>query len=262
MLFFIDESWQVTQDNKYKVGVLSAVQIKSHDFNECSKQIRGIKIKHLGPKAGYVELKGTQNLRPYLFSLEAKGVSSNELNLIRDIFVYMKTLGIQLFASIVFAQQDLDLACANVKQLERPFFYLFERIDLFMKENQPGLMAKIIFDDRGVQNNKKISASISNFFHKSLAGQSFDSIIKVPFFGISTENVGIQIADIVAYVLGNRFTGKRKQMEFFKKAKEIEFKSRTLFKIFEESNKLYPRLGFKVIKEKETGNLYGPGRTE
>lgn len=262
MLFFIDESWQVTQDNKHKVGVLSAVQIKSHDFNECSKYIRDLKIKHLGPKAGYLEPKGVQNLRPYLFSLEAKGVPSNELNLIRDIFVYMKALGMQLFASIVFAQQDLDLSCANVKQLERPFYYLFERIDLFMKENHPGLMAKIIFDDRGIQNNKKISASVSNFFHKSSAGQSFNNIIKVPFFGISTENVGIQIADIVAYVLGNRFTGKRKQMEFFKKAKEIEFKSRALFKMFEKSEKLYSRLGFKVIKEKETGNLYGPERTE
>ena len=31
MLFFIDESWQSTKDEKYKVGVLAAVQIKSHD---------------------------------------------------------------------------------------------------------------------------------------------------------------------------------------------------------------------------------------
>jgi hypothetical protein len=61
----------------------------------------------------------------------------------------------------------------------------------------------------------------------------------------------------VAHILGNRFTGGREQVEFFKKAKELEFKSRTLFKINE---KMYPRYGFKVIKKKETGDLFGPGR--
>lgn len=258
MLFFIDESWQSTQSRQYKIGVLSAVQIKSHNFNECSQRIHDLKVKNLGPRAGYIELKGRQNLRRYLFSLEVKGVRSKELDLIRDIFDYMKTLGMQLFASVVFEQEELDLACADINQLERPFFYLFERIDLFMKENYPGLMAKIIFDDRGIRSNKKISASISNFFHKCSVGQSFDNIIKVPFFGISTENVGIQIADIVAHILGNRFTGNRKQIEFFRKVKELEFKSRELFKV---GGRLYPRYGFKVIKEKEAGDLFSSGRT-
>lgn len=209
MLFFIDESWRSTGNDKYKVGVLATVQIKSHDFNECSQQIHELKIKHLGPRAGYIELKGRQILRQYLFSLEAKGIPSKELHLVKDIFNYMKTLGMQLFASIVFKQEELDLACANVNQLEKPFFYLFERMDLFMKENHPGLMAKMIFDDRGIQTNKKISASVSNFFHKCSVGQSFNNIIKVPLFGISTENVGIQIADIIAHILGNRFTGNK-----------------------------------------------------
>lgn len=258
MLFFIDESWQSTFDSQHKAGVLAAVQIKSHDFNEFSQQIHDLKIKHLGPRAGYIELKGGRNLRHYLFHLESKGIPSMELNLVRDIFSYMKTKGTQLFASIVFEEQELDLACANVNQLERPFFYLFERIDLFMKENHPGLMAKIIFDDRGIQDNKKISASISNFFHKCSIGQTFDSIIKVPFFGISTENIGIQIADLVAYILGSRFTGDREQLEFFKKAKELEFKSRGLIGM---EGKLYPRLGFKVIKKKEAGDLFSSGRT-
>lgn len=191
MLFFIDESWQSTHDNKYKIGVLSALQIKSHDFNECSKQIYNLKVKHLGNRAGDIEIKGREILRNYLFELEARGIESKELNLARDILAYAQTLGIKLFASIVFSKEEVDLACANVNQLERPFFFLFERIDLFMKENYPGLMAKLIFDDRGIQFNKKISKSVSNFFHKSSVGQLFDTVIKVPFFAISAENAGI-----------------------------------------------------------------------
>jgi hypothetical protein len=258
MLFFIDESWQLTHDGKYKAGVLSALQIKSHDFNECSKQIYNFKIKYLSWRAGEIEIKGKDIFRNYLFGLESKGIQSKELNLARGILNYMQTMGVRLFASIVFSKEELDLSCANVNQLERPFFFLFERIDLFMKENYPGLMAKLIFDDRGIQFNKKISKSVSNFFHKSSIGQQFNTIIKVPLFAISTENVGIQMADVVAHILGARFTGDKKQMEFFKKIKNLEFISRTLFDI---NGAMLPMRGFKVIKEKEAGDLFSLGKT-
>lgn len=259
MLFFLDESWQVTHNGKYKVGILAAVQIKSHDYNECSRQLYTLKTKHLGIPAGNKEIKGDGIFRKYLFALETKGIVSRELNLARDIFAYMKTSGMVCFASVVFAQKEIDLACANAAQLERPFFFLFERIDLFMKENHPGLKAKLVFDDRGIQTNKAISKSVSNFFHKSQAGQAFDSIIKVPLFAISTESVGIQLADMIAYILGARFTGVKQKIEFFRRAKEIEYKSRKLFSIDGEQ---YPLNGFKVIKEKEAGDLFDSGRTK
>ncbi len=258
MLFFIDESWQSTQDGKYKVGILSAVQIKSHDFNECSKQVFLMKTKNLGISGGNLELKGVQSFRPYIFRLEKKGVVSRELNVVRDVLAYMDSMGMKLFASVVFEERELDLACANVNQLERPFFYLFERVDLFMKENHPGLMAKIIFDDRGIQANKKISASVGNFFHKCSAGQAFDSIIKVPFFGISTENVGIQLADLIAHVLGKRFTGNKEIIPFFRQLKKMEFKSGNL--VIKIGGKCHPQYGFKVIKKKEAGDLFDSGR--
>ena len=177
MLFYIDESWQTTKDAKHKVGILAAVQIKNHDFNACSQQFYSFKCKHLSIPAGDREIKGNSIFRSYVFDLESKGIVSKELNLARDVFSYMKTIDVRCFASIVFAEQEIDLACANVNQLERPFFFLFERIDLFMKENHPGLMVKLIFDDRGVQINGAISKSISNFFHKSHAGRTFDSVI-------------------------------------------------------------------------------------
>jgi hypothetical protein len=259
MLFFIDESWQSTYDNKYKVGVLSAIQIKSHDFNECSTHIYGLKIKHLGIQASDTEIKGKELLKNYLFKLEAKGIESKGLNLVREILSYMKSLGIQAFASIVFSTQEIDLACADVYQLERPFRFLFERIDMFMKETYPGFMAKIIFDDRGLQFNTKLSKSISNFFHKSGEGQSYDTIIKVPFFAISSENIGVQMADIGAHILGSRFTGDKKKAEFFRKLKELEFISRTLIDV---NGLMLPVRGFKVIKEKEAGDLFSPGRTK
>jgi hypothetical protein len=84
-----------------------------------------------------------------------------------------------------------------------------------VKENYPGPMAKLIFDDRGIQFNKKLSKSVSNFFHKSSIGQQFNTIIKVPLFAISTENIGIQRADMVAHILGARFKGDKKTNRIF-----------------------------------------------
>lgn len=257
MLFFIDESWQSTKDEKYKVGVLAAVQIKSHDFNKCSQEIYQLKKTQLGHQAGNLELKGRNVLRHYLFRLESTGVRVKELDLVRALLSYMKALGTAAFASVVFSKQELDLACADPNHLERPFFFLFERIQIFMKENHPGLIAKLVFDDRGSQTNQRISSAVSNFFHRSSTGQSFERILKVPLFAISKENVGIQVADLIAHILGSRFTGSRTEYEFFKMVKTMEFKSRQTTR---GGSRELPWLGFKVIKdkEKEAGDLATP----
>lgn len=246
MLFFIDESWQSSLNKKHKVGVLSAMQINSRDFNECSKQIYRLKSAFLGVNSG--EIKGKDLFKNFYFKLEARCIKSNGLELARNIFGYMETLGVRYFASIVFSEKEIDLACENVDQLERPYYFLFERIDQFMKDNCPDLMAKLIFDDRGVESNKKTSKSLINFFHKCKVGQSFDSIIKVPLFAISSENVGIQMADVGAYVLGKRFTGDKKSIEFFTKVKALQFINKT--PVVEINGKKLPLKGFKVIREK------------
>lgn len=157
------------------------------------------------------------------------------------------------FASIVFDKQELNLNCADEDHLERPFFFLFERINQFMNENHPELIAKLIFDDRGLETNQRISKAVSNFFHKSRTGQSFDKILKVPFFAISNENVGIQLADISAYILGRSFTGDGKLRKYHGLIKDMQFKSREEFT--GPDGKKYPHYGFKVIKPKEAGGL-------
>jgi hypothetical protein len=246
MLFFIDESWQLASNGVDRIGVLSVTPIKSQDFNECSKHIHSLKLNRLGYERASKEIKGKEFLSNYHFDeLESKGIASNMLNLIRDVLDHMRVLGVCFFASIVSSPKEIDLACANVNQLERPFYFLFERIDLFMKEKYPDRKATLIFDDRGLKTNEKISKSVSNFLHKSRTGQSFDNIIKAPFFAISSENIGIQIADVAAYILGAEYTGNKKKIEFYKKIKELEFHSTTLFDI---NGKMQPRLGFKVIK--------------
>ena len=115
-----------------------------------------------------------------------------------------------------------------------------------MQENYSDLAATLIFDDRGITQNEKISSSVSNFFHLSHIGKSFDRINKVPLFGISSENVGIQIADMIGYLIGRRETGDEKIVgEFWKQVKQIEYKSKTKV---DAGGKKFDIFGFKVAR--------------
>ncbi|MBI3313747.1 MAG: DUF3800 domain-containing protein [Candidatus Omnitrophica bacterium] len=254
MLFFLDESWQTSNDEKRQAGVLSAISIKSHDFNKCSTDIFNIKVKHIGYDAAKLELKGRGILKPYFFKqLQEKGIESVQLNLAEAILKYTASMKAATFASIVYDKQELNLSCAEEDRLERPFFFLFERINQFMNENHPELIAKLIFDDRGLETNQRISKAVSNFFHKSRTGQSFDKILKVPFFAMSNDNVGIQLADISAYILGRVFTGDGKLKKYHLLIKSMEFKSRE--ELTAPDGKKHRLFGFKIIKNKEAGGL-------
>ena len=143
MLIFIDESWQSSQEKPQgKVCVLSAMAIRSTDFNEYSRQIWNFKVKHLGSKCGDIEIKGKEIFKRALFRLEWKGIRSHQLDLARNILQYTESHGAKAFASIVLDQNEIDLSCANDKLLERPFFFLFERINLYMQEYYPDFNGK------------------------------------------------------------------------------------------------------------------------
>lgn len=252
MLFFIDESWQHTTDKRYRVGILSAIPLNSKDYNDISVEVFNLRRRRLGPRRANEELKGYRIFKKYFFRMEKKGITNNHLNLARDVFSLCDNRRIKIFASVTHSKKEVDLACANAEQLERPFFFLFERINQFMNEYFPDLIAKIIFDDRGRNINQRISKSVSNFFHKSQVGRSFDRILKAPFFAISSENVGIQIADLVGHIIGRRFTGDRiETAEFFRRAKTMQYESRELVGISPNEKPMILR-GIKVIRERST----------
>jgi len=225
--------------------------------------MRGLKAKHLGWEASDLELKGGRLFSRFYFRLEKKGVRSTQLDFARDVLSYCERIRIQAFASIIFDKMELDLACANANQLDRPFFYLFERINQFMVERHPDKVAKIVFDDRGFQTNEKVSKSVSNFFHKSSRGKQFEHILKIPFFGISNDNNGIQLADIFGHAIGRMFTGDKDIREFYDRIKKMEFISQAPLLDFDgkvlkdEKGQNLVQRGFRAVRERG-GNSEGP----
>ena len=227
MLFFIDESWQSTKSKRFSVGVLAAVAIPEEVFNEFSINSYVLKRKCFGQAADDYEFKGSALFSRACFKLEKHGKSCINLNLAREFMGLWSQNRFKVFASVIFAKDEIPLECSNENNLERPFFFLFERLDKYMRETAPQETGKLIFDDRSYGTNEKVSRAISNFFHKSYVGRSFDTILKAPLFTISSQNIGAQTADLAAYIIGRRFTGDKVMIpEFFQRVKAMEFESK------------------------------------
>lgn len=85
-----------------------------------------------------------------------------------------------------------------------------------MKKYREDEMASLVFDDRDYGINRKNSEAITNFFQRSAKGLSMDSIVKTPFFAISqSQNVGLQLADLVTTIIGLRFASSRQIEPYF-----------------------------------------------
>jgi hypothetical protein len=141
--------------------------------------------------------------------------------LAEDILNYAINRRFRIFGVVCFGAQSA-LICDDEVRLELPFRYLFERIDLYMKQTFPRRFAKLVFDDRGHSTNARNGRAATNFFVRSRLGMSYDTIIKTPFYGVSkANNYGLQLADLVTTVIGLRFQGKREFDPLFEKAQRL-----------------------------------------
>lgn len=216
MLIFIDESFQISRSNKDKViGVLGGIGIPEEDFRVVVSDIFALKAKHFGiEKAKTMEIKGSHLFKPYVFKLKDKGIKSKNIELGNDLLQYIVSKKLPIFGTVCFEDSLSAYSCQDVHSLDKTFIYLFERIDIYLKNEFPQKMAKIIFDDWGYVINKLNSEAITNFFVRSPAGLAMSNIIKVPLFAISqAQNVGLQLSDLLAYVIGLKFTGESRIFE-------------------------------------------------
>jgi hypothetical protein len=63
--------------------------------------------------------------------------------------------------------------------------------------------------------------AITNFFVRSPAGIALTSVIKTPLFAVSqAQNIGLQLADFVCYIVGSKFSGDVEMEPFWKALKQ------------------------------------------
>lgn len=219
MLVFLDESFRVNKRHAEPVpfGVLAGVALHEKGLTRVAQDVYRLKYKHLGAEfARDGEIHGKELTKRYAFKLEEKGISSKNLNLARDLIRYIRQKQIPVFGCVCFQDDLQDFKCQNLTALDKTYRYLFERIDMFVKIEAPEEKAILVFDDRDHGTNANNATAITNFFLRSPDGLSMDSIIDTPFFGISqAQNVGLQLADLVTTIIGQRFEGFEPIMPFW-----------------------------------------------
>lgn len=208
------------------IGLLVGVAVKEEYFGQIFSDIYTLKVKHFGQDiAKRMEIKGSDLFKSFVFKLEKRGVKSKNLSFADDLLDYITFKNLIVLGCVCFEEELHEFKCEDVRALDKTFFYVFERVDVFMKREHPDRMVKLIFDDRGFQINKTNSEAITNFFVRSPAGLALTSVIKTPLFAVSqAQNIGLQLADFVNYIIGSRFVSDEKIDPYWKKLKRTFYR--------------------------------------
>ena len=200
MWCFVDESWHDGANEK--VGVLAAAIGSKSDFDLLETFFYRIRKKYYGEKNAHdlrSELKGTSLLSNQSFKQQTNLGYSKNLALVREILEWLETSNIRLVGVTIYGDSQPPLLANDLKALSTPFKELCVRILSHLPDNAIG---NLVFDQRlGAQEN--ISISVYNY----LAGIKENKRLNPhPMIGVSNVWPGLQLADIVAYILGRYAT--------------------------------------------------------
>ena len=129
---------------------------------------------------------------------------SLKLAFARELLEELKFRSLKVFASVIYAEQEVDLLCEDVAQFDRAYWFLMERINVYLQELGGDAVGSLVFDDRGLTLNERVATGYRNFLSRSKLGRSFSRLLRVPFFAYSKASTGLQLADLVCTVV-NRF---------------------------------------------------------
>ena len=200
MWCFIDESWH--EGTKEQVGVLAATVGTKSDFDELGHALYRIRRKYFGEEHAknlLSELKGKDLFSNLSFKRQKAGYSKN-LSVVREVLEWVAASNIRFIGICIYGDTKPPLLTPDLKSLSTPFRELCVRVSAHVPANQTGQM---IFDQRlGAQEN--ISVAVHNY----LAGiRENQRLLPHPLIGVSNVWPGLQLADIVAYILGKYAVG-------------------------------------------------------
>ena len=137
---------------------------------------------------------------------ELKALAIAKLNYASSVFSICKNLGCRAFASIV----ETD-ACPTVSGgLRKDYAYLFERFFYFLEDSTKDEQGIVVFDELEKSQSHLLIDQMRQYFADTAVGRRRSGhIIPEPFFVHSDLTTGVQIADLVAYVISWGFRTTR-----------------------------------------------------
>jgi len=239
--FFTDESGTDRRDSYYEV--LCAVAIEDADLWNLITRLKSLEEQILGTRYAnqWREIKGKKFLKAKVFKLastypaldatkranlarlciedgakanreQMAALSQAKLEYVRQMLEICMQFRIRIFASItadIIRETDED----GTEFLRRDYVYAFERMFYYLDDKGRDDQGIIVFDELEKSKSHILVSQIENYFKRTLKGrQRAGMIIPEPFFVHSDLTTGIQIADIIAYIIswGFRLNGMDK----------------------------------------------------
>ena len=197
MLVYVDESYQAPNVPNCK-STFAAVCVPEDTYRRFDTDLFKLK-KHFWKiqQPSDLELKGR-----LLLNKNALELPKNR-EFIRQLTALMKEYSIVPFAVV----QDGSLQLSGIQDDLLPQLYrgVLHRVDRYVSENHSQQSAILFFDGIDHKTNQKIAISFNNFMFRHVRGTKLTHVLPVPNFSDSKVTPGIQLADVVAYCVNERY---------------------------------------------------------
>jgi hypothetical protein len=229
---FVDESGQDHQASPYEV--LAGVAAKDETLWTLIRALHDVEVANFGRRYsdGPRELKGKKILKKKTFQLASlncevlpqdapglakealddgahnntvrhlKGLALAKLDYVSEVFSLCRSHGCHVFASVV----ETDAPRSSLDGLRKDYAYLFERFFYFLEDEsdssghlQQGI---IVFDELEKSRSHLLVDQAHRYFKDTATGRARARlVVPEPFFVHSDLTTGVQIADLVAYII-------------------------------------------------------------
>jgi Protein of unknown function (DUF3800) len=228
---FIDESGHDRKASPYEV--LAGVAVEDRVLWELICDLHEAEIRHFGTRytKGSDELKGTNLLKTKVFNhaelnatvpeddraalarfalengsqahaIHLKALAQAKLAYVRTVFDLCEKYRCKAFASII----EADAPATGSDGLRKDYAYLFERFFYFLEDIGAHSMGSVVFDELEKSKSHILVAQMQWYFRELVTGRTrARKVIPEPFFVHSELTTGIQIADLVAYIVSWAF---------------------------------------------------------
>ena len=224
---FVDESGQDHRESPCEV--LAGVAVEDRDLWNLVRSLQEAEVRHFGIRysEGSRELKARKLLKTKTYKLaagspsfameecrllaraaleagdaagrkELSALAQAKLAYVTDLLDICARYRCKAFASIV----DKDSPRPSPSHLRKDYAYLFERFFYFLEDKETVPSGIIVFDELEKSQSHILLEQMDRYFKSTANGrQRSNQIIPEPFFVHSDLTTGIQLADLIAYII-------------------------------------------------------------
>ena len=224
---FIDESGQDHQESPYEV--LAGITVEDRDLWNLVTALQDAEVRLFGRRysAEERELKGKKLLKAKTYRQAAQMLpipAEERRELARQCLETGETVGRREItalaqAKLAYVQEALDI-CARFRcrafasivpldaqrpdptHLRKDYAYLLERFYYFLEDQGTTTSGIVVFDELDKSQSHILVGQMERYFKFTTKGQQrAGQIIPEPFFVHSDLTTGVQLADLVAYIV-------------------------------------------------------------